>query len=451
MSYPLPEAFVSRMRAQLGRDADAYFAALEAPCQRGLRLNPRKPLPIQTQNAIDGLQEPIPWHAALGRYLSLESSAGSDPLHEAGAYYLQEPSAMAPVSVLAPKPGERVLDLCAAPGGKSTQIADALEGKGLLVCNEPVPSRAKILSRNIERMGVRNALVVSAAPETLAPLWARAFDAVLVDAPCSGEGMFRRHPETRAEWTEQSPAGCAVRQGRILACAARMLRPGGRLVYSTCTLNDEENERVIAALLAADAQLHAIPFSLPAGGGRVLNAPEGMLHLYPHELRGEGHFVAMLGKCGQPEADAPFAPAASRLAPPDKPLLAAYSEFAKPFQPACLPQANAQLGAFLISCPELPPLTGIKALRAGVQLGALKGKVFAPDHALAMALPLPLALPALPLTREQALLYQRGEALPAPDALTGYALATYQGLPLGFGKASGGQFKNHYPKGLRRP
>ena len=132
MSYPLPEAFVSRMRAQLGCSADAYFAALEAPFQRGLRLNPRKPLPIQAQNAIDGLLEPIPWHAALGRYLSPESSAGSDPLHEAGAYYLQEPSAMAPVSVLAPKPGERVLDLCAAPGGKSTQIADALEGKGLL-------------------------------------------------------------------------------------------------------------------------------------------------------------------------------------------------------------------------------------------------------------------------------------------------------------------------------
>lgn len=451
MNHPLPEAFVSRMRSQLGPDADAYFAALEAPYQRGLRLNPRKPLQPQAQSAVDGLLEPIPWHAALGRYLTPESVAGADPLHEAGAYYLQEPSAMAPVSVLAPKPGERVLDLCAAPGGKSTQIADALQGEGLLVCNEPVPGRAKILSRNIERMGVCNALVVSAAPETLAPLWPQAFDAVLVDAPCSGEGMFRRHPETRSEWTEQSPAGCAARQSRILACAARMLRPGGRLVYSTCTLNYEENERVIAALLASDTQFHVMPFSLPAGVGRVLDAPEGMLRLYPHQVRGEGHFVALLGKRGQAASHAPFAPAADRLAAPDKPLLAAYNEFAKSFQPACLPRANAQLGAFLISCPELPPLAGIKTLRAGVQLGALKGKVFAPDHALAMALPLPPALPALPLTHEQALLYQRGEALPAPDALAGYALATYMGLPLGFGKASGGQFKNHYPKGLRRP
>ena len=451
MNYPLPEAFAARMRAQLGPEADAYFAALEAPYLRGLRLNPRKPLPAQAQSMVDGRLEPIPWCAAFGRYLSLESAAGSDPLHEAGAYYLQEPSAMAPVSVLAPRPGERVLDFCAAPGGKSTQIAGALKGEGLLVCNEPVPGRAKILSRNIERMGVENALVVSAEPETLAPLWEEAFDAVLVDAPCSGEGMFRRHPETRKEWTAQSPAGCAARQSRILACAARMLRPGGRLVYSTCTLNQEENEQVVAGALRAHAGLYTMPFSLPVDGGRVWDAPEGMLRLYPHKLRGEGHFVALLGKRGQAADGGPFAPAANRLAAPNKPLLAAYNAFAKPFHPARLPEANAQFGAFLISCPELPPLDGVKVLRAGIQLGALKGKAFAPDHALAMALPLPLALPALPLTREQALLYQRGETLPAPDALTGYALATYMGLALGFGKASGGQFKNHYPKGLRRP
>lgn len=172
MSPALPPAFVSRMRAQLGEEADAYFAAMEMPCLRGLRLNPQKPVSDAALEAVGGVEEPVPWYPALGRYLRNDSPAGADPLHEAGAYYLQEPSAMAPVSVLSPQPGERVLDLCAAPGGKSTQIAAALAGEGLLVSNEPVPSRAKILSRNIERMGVPNALVVSAQPEALAARWA---------------------------------------------------------------------------------------------------------------------------------------------------------------------------------------------------------------------------------------------------------------------------------------
>ena len=445
MNHPLPLQFAERMRAQLGAEADAYFAALDEPYQRGIRMNPRKTI---DPALVDGLLESVPWNNLYGHYLSMDSAAGLDPLHEAGAYYIQEPSAMAPVALLNPQPGERVLDLCAAPGGKTTQIADALGGDGLIVCNEPVPSRAKILSRNVERMGVSNALVVSADPEKLAPLWRQAFDAILVDAPCSGEGMFRRHPETRDEWNESSPEGCAVRQKRILACAVEMLRPGGRLAYSTCTLNHEENENVVAWLLSEFSDLETVPFSMPVNDGRILNAPEGMAHLYPHQLRGEGHFAALLHKKGDARSDL-FAPAATRLAPPQKPLLSAYEAFATPFPG--LPRANAQFGDALLSAPDLPPLKGVKVLRAGVQLGILKGKVFAPDHALAMALPLSNTIPTLPLTREQALLYQSGETLPCPDDLTGYALPTYAGLPLGFGKASGGQLKNHYPKGLRRP
>ncbi|MDY3243103.1 MAG: RNA methyltransferase, partial [Candidatus Limiplasma sp.] len=181
--YPLPQAFQAQIRVQLGLEADAYFAALNQPYVRGLRLNPRKPL--ASDDLIEGLGEPVPWQPETGRYLSQESTAGAHPLHEAGAYYIQEPSAMAAVAVLKPIPGERVLDLCAAPGGKSTQIADALDGQGLLVSNEPVPGRAKILSRNLERMGVVNGLTVSAEPEQLAPRWAGFFDAILVDAPCS--------------------------------------------------------------------------------------------------------------------------------------------------------------------------------------------------------------------------------------------------------------------------
>ncbi|MBR3874839.1 MAG: RsmB/NOP family class I SAM-dependent RNA methyltransferase [Clostridia bacterium] len=443
MTYPLPQAFIARMRAQLGPDADAYFSALDQPYRRGVRLNPRKP-----GVAPEGMLECVPWNSTHGHYLTQESTAGLHPLHEAGAYYIQEPSAMAPVAVLAPQPGWRVLDLCAAPGGKSTQIADALCGEGLLVCNEPVSSRAKILSRNIERMGVANALVVSADPEKLAPLWPEAFDAVLVDAPCSGEGMFRRHPETRAEWNEGSPEGCAARQKRILACAVEMLKPGGRLAYSTCTLNQIENEQVVQWLLDEYPHMHTVSFSMPIGSGRTLEAPGGMTHLYPHELDGEGHFVALFEK-DTGESDDLFLPAAQRLSAPDKTLLTAYAAFAKPF--GSMPQANAQLGDALLSCPDLPPLKGIKVLRAGVQLGVLKGKVFVPDHALAMALPAPYSIPTFALSCEEALRYQSGEALTVPDSLRGYVLPTLDGLALGFGKASDGQLKNHYPKGLRRP
>lgn len=355
---------------------------------------------------------------------------------------------MAPVSVLSPQPGERVLDLCAAPGGKSTQIAAALAGEGLLVSNEPVPSRAKILSRNIERMGVPNALVVSAQPEALAARWGVLFDAVLVDAPCSGEGMFRRHPETRSEWTPAAPAGCAERQRRILGCAAAMLRPGGRLVYSTCTLSPEENEETVRWFLQEHPDFSVQPFSLPGDHG-PMDAPEGMLRLYPHRVRGEGHFVACLRRAGDAPAADLMRPAAERLSPPASAVRAAYSAFAAPLRG--LPAANAQLGDALLSAPDLPPLDGVRVLRAGVQLGTLKGKVFAPDHALAMCLSPACGLPVLALDRAGALRYQSGEALPAPENMSGWALAVYEGLVLGFGKASGGQFKNHYPKGLRRP
>lgn len=455
--YPLPEAFVRRMQEQLGPDAAAYFAAMEKPWHRGLRLNPAKPLP-EDHPLYDDLPESVPWHKG-GWYLSNDSLLGAHPLHEAGAYYIQEPSAMTAVSVLNPQPGERVLDLCAAPGGKSTQIAGLLGGEGLLVCNEPVPSRAKILSRNIERMGVTNALVVSADPDQLCARWQNCFDAILVDAPCSGEGMFRRHPETRLEWNEQSPAGCAARQTRILNAAIQMLKPGGRLVYSTCTLNREENEQVVEQLLQSHPDLCAVPFSLCVGSdGSVMNAPEGTLHLYPHQFKGEGHFVAQVRKAaGRMDSDGDisaacetvFLPAEQCLSRPDKALLAAYAAFCNAFSRK-MPQANAQFGDMLIYAPELPPLKGLKVLRAGLQLGSAKGKVFLPDHALAMGLPTNDAYPVVAVDEAQAAAYQRGETLPAPEGFSGYCLVTLDGLALGFGKVSDGQVKNHYPKGLRR-
>lgn len=189
MSAPLPEAFIKRMAAQLGDELPAFLSAMEQLPQRGIRLNPLKLADID----CPGLLDPVPWEPT-GYYLTPESDAGAVPLHECGAWYLQEPSAMLPAAVLAPHPGEKILDLCAAPGGKTTQLALRMQGAGLLVCNEPVPKRAAILSRNVERMGIPNALVVSAMPDDLAARWPEGFDGIQVDAPCSGEGMFRRHP-----------------------------------------------------------------------------------------------------------------------------------------------------------------------------------------------------------------------------------------------------------------
>lgn len=441
----LPPAYRERVIAQLGQiEAQAYFEALDLPYQRGLRRNPSKPAALPL-----GVYDNVPWEPN-GYYLSNDSDAGAQPLHEAGAYYIQEPSAMMPARALAPKAGEIVLDLCAAPGGKSTQLAQ-LMGSGLLVCNEPVPGRAQILSRNIERMGIANALVISESPQRLEALWPSLFDAVLVDAPCSGEGMFRRHPQTVEQWNEQSPQGCAQRQRAILVSAIRLLKPGGRLCYSTCTHSSEEDEQNVRDLLDDYPSLTPLPFTVPLENGRAYQAEDGMAHLWPHQVQGEGHFVALMQKdISQDDRAAALMPACDALGKPDQSLAAAYVDFCKakgalpPFTP------NAQMGQTLLYAPPLPPLRGVRVLRAGVALGFFKGKTFFPDHALALAQPTPCALSPYEVTPAQALAYQAGETLACPETLSGYVTVTLSGLALGFGKASGGQIKNHYPKGLRR-
>ena len=428
----LPKAFAERMTALLGEEAEAFFHTYEEPYCRGVRLNPLKPV---DSALVPGLMERVPWEET-GWYLSGDSPAGALPLHEAGAYYLQEPSAMLPAAVLTPQPGERVLDLCAAPGGKTTQLALRMAGQGLLVSNEPVPKRAQVLSRNVERMGIVNALVVSALPAQLAARWPGGFDAVQVDAPCSGEGMFRRHPETMAEWTADSPAGCARRQAEILDGAAALVRPGGRIVYSTCTLNPTENEDTVAAFCERHPGFSLRPFSLPGA-----QAPSGMLTCYPHRMRGEGHFVALLQREGDGEAQLDED---ASLPHPDRQAVQALRAFA-PDAPA----PTAMLGDTLVHLPGCPDVRGLRVLRAGLHLGQMKGKTFMPDHAWAMAC-LPPAAPRVPLTAAQAARYQAGETIPMLDAPRGFVLPTLAGLALGWGKVSDGVMKNHYPKGLRR-
>jgi NOL1/NOP2/sun family putative RNA methylase len=294
MNHPLPEAFLNNMQALLGDEYPAFLRALDAPAALALRLNPKRH--GAEEAAMPYIDTPVPW-CREGRYLTPqgEDRPGNAIAHFAGAFYLQEASAMASAAALGAMPGERVLDLCAAPGGKSTQIAAALDGRGLLVSNDPEPSRAQSLAGNLERMGVSNAVVTCELPGRLADRWPERFDAILVDAPCSGEGMFRRNPASRDEWNPASPEGCARRQAEILDQAARMLRPGGRLVYSTCTFNDVENERSVRDFLARHPDFAPEDFELPGVGP----SHSGMLRLFPHRLRGDGHFVARLRRMGE--------------------------------------------------------------------------------------------------------------------------------------------------------
>ncbi len=426
---PLPEAFVRRVGEQLGEELPSFLSAMEQAPVRGIRMNPfRKGGDEPFRDA----GEKIPW-ARTGWELPADSRAGATIAHEAGSFYLQEPSAMIPAGVMDARPGEIILDLCAAPGGKATQMGLDMAGSGLLVCNEPVPRRAAVLSGNLERMGIPNSIVTCEYPEKLAARWPEGFDGILVDAPCSGEGMFRRDPETRREWTEEKAGGCAVRQKEILDSAARMVRPGGRIVYATCTWNPAENENRVKEFLAEHPEFVPEPFSLPG-----IQAPEGMFTCWLHRLRGEGQFAAKLRKRGEGRSRLPEN---SGLRRPDRQALNALRE-----SRTGGPEPNALFGQTLIRAPLIPELSGIRVLRLGLHLGQVRGTNFFPDHAAAMSI-LPGDQTGTELQEEDALRFLAGEAI--SGNARGWTVLMMKGLPLGWGKGSGGMIRNHYPKGLR--
>ena len=441
--YPLPDPFLVNMKEMLGGEFPAFLSALEEPPALALRLNPKRAdAEAAAQAYTDG---PVPWERR-GRYLSQSGALrpGSSIAHAAGAFYMQEASAMASAAVLDAQPGERVLDLCAAPGSKSTQIAAAMGDAGLLVSNDPEPDRARSLAGNLERMGAANAIVVSALPEKLAARWPEYFDAVLTDAPCSGEGMFRRDPASRAEWSPAAPEGCAKRQAEILDRAAQLLRPGGRLIYSTCTFNSLENEGSVRAFLARHPDFTFENFNLPGAGA----SREGMLRLLPHCLRGDGHFVAKLRKAG-----------ATPLAAQDRPIRVdreTAEQLRALEREACsLPEAIRSMQPFMLRdrlyCRPWgsPPLDGLRVVSPGLCLARVGRSHIEPEYALAMALPPELAHRYALLDESQALAWLRGEAIPM-EGQRGWTLALYHNLPLGWGKLSDGMLKNHLPKGLRR-
>ena len=428
----LPEAFLDRMKRQLGDEYEDFLKSLERPRAVALRFNPLKGDAPQ----LPFVGQPVPWEPE-GFYYDPDSRPGLHPYHEAGVYYLQEASAMAPVALLDPKPGERICDLCAAPGGKTTQIAGRMGGKGFLLCNEINPKRAKILSRNIERMAVSNALVTNAHPASLAERFPGFFDRVLVDAPCSGEGMFRKEEAAVTDWSVETVEMCARRQAEILHSAAAMVRPGGRLVYSTCTFAPEEDEQAVAQFLQTHPEFSTEPMDAPW----FVPAGEGCYRMWPHKLLGEGHFAAVLKKTADVEPEGHF--------PAGEPLPKQWQSFAKELD-IRLPDGKAvSFGQNLFWSPiEMPALRGIKVMRPGLELGTVKKDRFEPAHALALWLDTCANVQSYPADSGEMAAYLHGDVVPSPKK--GWCLVKAGAYSIGWGKGDGNVLKNHYPKGLRR-
>lgn len=499
----LPEKFLERMQNMLGEEYPAFLESLSGKRYRALRINPLKAEIQEGKEKLPFVLSPVPW-TKNGFYYEEEEQPGKHPYHEAGLYYIQEPSAMAPVPCLMEEPAsaatmperqeepvsaaaipeqqekpatpERVLDLCAAPGGKSTQIAEYMRGCGMLITNEIHPQRAKILSENIERMGISNAIVLNETPESLSKRFIAFFDRILVDAPCSGEGMFRKNDNAGEEWSEENVALCAERQDGILDCAATMLRPGGRLVYSTCTFAPAEDEGSISRFLETHPDF-------------CLEKEE---RLMPHKVKGEGHFLAILHRGTKDiSAERQTAGTEKSIALKD---CKEFLDFAKealtiPAEELTAGKILLRFGEQLYLAPaETPSLRGLKVLRPGLHLGTVKKNRFEPSHALALFLKKEQAVHAVNLSCdgtavrkylegqtltigegcdvEMADIITRGRtAAEQADTITregrsagqadvsmpkGWCLVCVDGYSLGWGKAAGAVLKNHYPKGLRK-
>ena len=448
----IPEGFKERMKKTLGEDDPAFIAAIEdGEAVRGMRINLLK--------AGDSTDIPYPTtrldYLENGFILNTPDRMGQDPLHHCGAIYMQDPGAMATAAAIDIEPEWWVADLCAAPGGKSSQIAERLT-EGFLLSNEYVPKRAKILVGNLERMGVARAIVTSLDTEELAKLYDGAFDLVVADAPCSGEGMFRKSSEALEDWSEGNVALCAERQTGILENAVKLTRAGGYLLYSTCTYSLEENEMQVYELLRRHEELSLVPVKAKIAANTANGidftggeCPELELcrRFYPHVSPGEGQFIALFKKNGvSAKKQSILYKDASTV--PSKAELAAYEGFVKESLTERPAGRLARLGERLVILPEGVTVPPRSVFSAGVLLGEIKGSTVIPSHHFYSCFGR-LFKNTINLTRGDTLLekYLRGEEIPTDKR--GYCAVLFEGAPLGGGKASGGALKNHYPKGLR--
>lgn len=484
----LPEDFKKRMKRLLGSGYNDFIASYNEEKQPGLRINTLK-AGIKDTYRLPFTLEAIPW-AREGFYYNKEERPGRHPLHEAGVYYIQEPSAMAVTSLLAPEKGDFICDLCAAPGGKSTHIAGRLDGTGLLVCNEISKPRAKILSQNIERLGVCNAVVCNESPDRMARHFPDFFDKILIDAPCSGEGMFRKDDTAVEEWSMENVKMCAGRQKVILGCAARMLKPGGEIVYSTCTFAPDEDEDILIWFLREHREYKVQDWknsgmaeyirekgyngNIPGNGQSsfvsesygVLSDEEkeaiaGSLRLWPHKIKGEGHFAVKLKKEGNAGTDSSTGNInkkkkdmkKNQTVSSKKELEGLKKLAGEIFVTTDLDKYARRFkffGDMLYLMPEgINDINGIKVLRPGLHIATRKKDRFEPAHALAKALRPGFVRQYYGCSLPQALKYLHGETINCDERFKGWVLIGYEGFALGWGKAQEGIAKNHYPKGLR--
>lgn len=456
---PLPPDYLEQMKQLLQETFPTFMKIYDQPATKSLRVNRLKLSPSQFMQLSSFQLQAVPW-CAEGYYFHPEQDRpGKHVYHAAGLYYIQDASAMAAVEALDPQPGERVLDLCAAPGGKTTQIAAKMNNEGLLVANEIDGQRCSALIENLERCSVKHAVVLQATPERLRRQLPQYFDRILIDAPCSGEGMFRKDREARERWSLRLVEKCQSLQKAILTSAAEMLRPGGRLVYSTCTFNPQENEAVIEHFLQQQpgfrliAVKHADIYQ-PGQPKWVADAKAPLqwtARLWPHALRGEGHFIAVLEKTDEGEqSGTPKLAKPPRLAPQSQQHLKRFIQetlTSIELDPKSLLQVGDQLYQLPTGCPSFGSL---RIRRPGQYLGRVKRRHFQPAHAWALSLHRSQVQRAidLPVEAPELQAYLRGETLPT-KLENGWALVTVNQFPLGWGKVVQALCKNHYPKRLR--
>ena len=500
MGIELPEEFVNRMRDDLKEEFEDFIASYDNPSACGLRLNMLRTDCVNSQSLLNAERKlgelfgtgQVPW-CECGYYYDSLTRPGKHPYHFAGMYYIQEPSAMFVGELVSEAMRRlargdnakiRVLDLCAAPGGKTSHIAGYMHNKGLLVANEIIPSRARILSQNVERMGITNCVVTNEAPDALSRKFMGFFDIVVVDTPCSGEGMMRRDEIARAEWSPENVAMCAERGQDILREAAAMLSPGGYLIYSTCTFARAEDEEAVERFMASldgpdgfeyvDYKPNAVAGSNPADGFVKCCDMPGLFRLWPHRLRGEGHFAAILHKKGKLLSADKSVSEEYAVKKKNRKIdakagnnsanaVAMYREFEKDLlKESITAEENGRFELFgdnLYFVPkEMIPMVGLRIERAGLCLGELKKGRFEPSHSLAMAMNLENVRKYINLKCEdlrvmkylggEGISVQEGDDIPGEN-MSGWMLVATDGCPLGLGKISSGIIKNHYPKGLR--
>ncbi len=449
----LPQQFCEKMQTLLKEEYPDFISGYDNDNYYSLRVNTLKADTEEFYKENLFSLSPVDW-CNTGFYYDNATRPGRHPYHHAGVYYIQEASAMAPARAAEIQPGDKVLDLCAAPGGKSSQAAAALGGTGLLVSNEIVASRAKILSGNMERMGVKNAIVTNHSPRELEKHFPYFFDKIIVDAPCSGEGMFRKEEAVAGEWSQRQVLVCANRQGHILESAAKMLAPGGKIIYSTCTFSPEENEMMVAQFIRNHPEFSTVrpqiyDYFSPGRPQWADGNPQlaDTMRLFPHKLKGEGHYVAVLKKEGGETGRVKYAKTVT-----DKKVLADWYKFAKETL------ENVEFGNFVLFGANLyclpdntPDFSKLKVLRPGLHLGEIKKGRFEPSHSLAAALSTDQAINIenLSLDDERLEKYLTGGEIPTDNPARGWRLIAVNGYSLGWGKCDGSIIKNHYPKGLR--